>query len=197
MTTPTGPAHRTMGRQTRQQVRAQRTGNGATAAPKPNVSKTRVGGGFNPSFNPSLSVNLGKGGNSGGQPGGQVGGQAPTSGNSSRSVPGSDFNSNEDIRAFSEHIRKAARQRAVERSMDAEHLESVLRHIPDSNGTMAGALMRARRVSRHLKRIAKAEQAIGKAAAQIYAQFEREYEAELRKVSKARPAPQRRPFGWA
>lgn len=193
MTTPTGPAHRTMGRQTRQQVRAQRTANGATAAPKPNVSKTRVGGGFNPSFNPSLSVNLGKGGNSGGQ----VGGQAPTSGNSSRSVPGSDFNSNEDIRAFSEHIRKAARQRAVERSMDAEHLESVLRHIPDSNGTMAGALMRARRVSRHLKRIAKAEQAIGKAAAQIYAQFEREYEAELRKVSKARPAPQRRPFGWA
>jgi predicted RNA-binding Zn ribbon-like protein len=104
--------------------------------------------------------------------------------------------SNEDIRAFCEFIRKHARNRAVERAMDAEQLEAILRHIPTQDGSMGGARLRARRVSRHLKKIAKAEQAIAKAAAALYAQFEQEYEANLRKVGKARgPQPTRFTFG--
>ena len=69
--------------------------------------------------------------------------------------------------------------------------------IPDQNGTMSGALMRARRVSRHLKRAAKARQIEAKAFAQVYAQFGREYEANLRKVGKGRAQQSRRGFAFA
>lgn len=159
------------------------------------VNKTRNGGGFNPSFNINPSVNISKGGptNPGIGPAGST--AAPTSGKSG--VPGASFMSNEDIHAFAEHVRKEGRTRAAERAMDAEQLEEVLRHIPDTNGSLVGARMRARRVSRHLKRIAKAEQLIAKEGAALYASFEREYDAELRKVGRGRPA-QSKPsgFGW-
>ncbi|HEY5835008.1 plasmid transfer protein TraA [Streptomyces sp.] len=160
------------------------------------INKTRNLGGINPSINPSLSINITKGGGNGaGQGTGPAGAGAGGAGNAG--TPGSGFMSNEDIHKFSEHIRKEGRKRAGERAMDAEQLEQVLRHIPDSTGSMAGARMRARRVSRHLKRIAKAEQLIAKEAAALYAQFEREYEAELRKVGRGRAQqPSRTAFGW-
>lgn len=138
------------------------------------ANKTKIGG-----FNPTVSVNIGKGA--------APAADANAGGSGSKGTPGGDFMSNEDIRTWCEHVRKQARNRAVERSMDAEQLQAVLRHIPTSDGSMGGALMRARRVSRHLRRIARAEQVIAKAAAAAYAQFEREYEAELRKVARARP----------
>lgn len=149
------------------------------------ANKTRVGGGFNPSINPTLNISVG-GGTAQGSP------AAAAAAASAKGTPGGDFMSNEDIHAWSEHIRKEGRRRAVERALDAEHLESVLRHVPDSSGSMAGSLMRARRVTRHLKKIARAEQAIAKAAAQAYAQFQREYEAELRQVGKGRTVQQQR-----
>lgn len=158
------------------------------------VNKTRNGGGFNPSVNPSLNINVTKGPSGGAGQGG-----APAAGGAAHAgggTPGAGFMSNEDIHKFSEHIRKEARKRAGERAMDAEQLEQVLRNIPDSMGSMAGARMRARRVSRHLKRIAKAEQLIAKEGASLYAQFEREYEAQLRKISAARPKQPRTKFGW-
>lgn len=156
------------------------------------VHKTRNGGGFNPSVNPSISINVNKGG------AGNGAGQGPGPAvNGGTSTPGSSFMSNEDIHKFSEHIRKEARKRAGERAMDAEQLEQVLRHIPDSAGSMAGARLRARRVSRHLKRIAKAEQLIAKEATAAYSSFEKEYEAELRKVGRGRTQQQpRTAFGW-
>lgn len=162
-----------------------RTAARASAPPKV-VNKT--GGGFNPSA--SLNINLAKGG------GGQSAVGAPAKGGGS-GTPGADFMSNEDIQKFSEHVRKTARHRAVERAMDASQLEAVLRAIPDSSGSMAGARMRARRVSRNLKRIARAEQLIAKWAAGLYANFEKEYEAELRKIGKGRAQQNvRSPFGW-
>ncbi|HMG61808.1 MAG TPA: plasmid transfer protein TraA [Streptosporangiaceae bacterium] len=156
------------------------------------VNKTRNGGGFNPSVNPTLSINVTKGPKAGATQAG-----TPVSpGHSGGGTPGASFMSNEDIHKFSEHIRKEGRKRAGERAMDAEQLEQVLRNIPDSAGSMTGARMRARRVSRHLKRIAKAEQLIAKEAAALYSQFEREYEAQLRKISAARPKQTRTQFGW-
>lgn len=156
------------------------------------VNKTKNGGGFNPSFNVTPSVNVTKVVNPGVGPAGSTAG--PTGGGSG--TPGSGFMSNEDIHKFSEYIRKEGRKRAGERAMDAEQLEQVLRHIPDSTGSLVGARMRARRVSRHLKRIAKAEQLIAKEGTALYAAFEREYEAELRKVGRGRAA-QPRPSGFA
>lgn len=115
-------------------------------------------------------------------------------------LPGSGFTSDADIRAFAEALRKQARPRAVERALDAETLESVLRTIPDASGSMTGARARARRVSRHLKRIAAAEKLIAKQAAAMYATFTREYEAHLAQISNGRrrgqPRSQQRPAIW-
>lgn len=114
-------------------------------------------------------------------------------------TPGSEFMSNEDIRAFSEHVRREARNRAVERSMDAEQLQAVLKAIPDSTGSRAGSRARARRVARPLKLIAAAEKVIARQAAAMYARFEAEYESELRKIGKARSkdGKPKKPFKWS
>ncbi|WP_069751614.1 plasmid transfer protein TraA [Streptomyces sp. EN16] len=155
-------------------------------------SKTRTGGGFNPSI--GLAVNKtvvnGKAGGST-APGGGAG---PGTGGK---IPGSDFMSNEDIRAFCEYLRKESRNRATERAMDADHLEAVLRTIPDGGGSLHGARARARRVSRWLKKVAAAEKNIQKYSAMIYGTFEREYESDLRKVGKGRTQqPRPTKFGW-
>jgi len=138
-----------------------------------NVNKSRS---FNPSVNPTVNISLHKGG----------GQSAAAAGVGKQGAPGGDFMSNEDIRAFSEFLRKNGRQRAVERVLDAEMLEARLRNIPDAHGSMSGARARARRVTRHLKRVAQAEKLIAKYASALYSAFEREYEAELMKIGKAR-----------
>jgi hypothetical protein len=153
---------------------------------KPDVNKTKHFGGIN--LNPALNLTI-VGTNNAGQEAGSAGAATGAAGGNSTATPGAGFMSNEDIHAFCEHVRKHARNRAVERTMDAEQLESVLRHIPTPDGAMGGARFRAIRVSRHLKRIGRAEQLIAKEAAALYAQFQREYESELNQVGKARPKP--------
>ncbi|MGW2594789.1 plasmid transfer protein TraA [Streptomyces sp. NPDC001515] len=161
----------------------------STAPGQPNVSNSRTGG----SFNPSLSVGFTKVT----QQGGTVGQQAGPGGQGGGKVPGSDFMSNEDIRAFCEHYRKKSRNGATELAMDADHLGAVLRTIPDASGSLGGSRGRARRVTRWLKKAAAAEKAKQKYFAALYGTFEREYESELRKIGKGRTQPQpRRPFGW-
>jgi hypothetical protein len=125
-------------------------------------------------------------------------GAAATGNGGKGGVPGADFMSNEDIRAFCEYLRKDARNRATERAMDADHLEAVLRTIPGADGSRSGSRARARRVSRWLKKVAAAEKAIQKYSASVYATFEREYEAELRKIGRGRVQQRnvRAPFGW-
>jgi hypothetical protein len=149
----------------------------------------KSGGGFNPSANLTYSkTTVVNGGN-----GQQASGAAGTGGK----VPGSDFMSNEEIRAFCEYHRKQSRNGATELAMDADHLEAVLRAIPDVSGSLSGSRGRARRVSRWLKKAAAADKAKQKYFASVYATFEREYESELRKVGKGRQ--QQRPaakFGW-
>lgn len=140
---------------------------------------------LNPALNGSININITKGGGSAQKKSGQEG------------MPGGDFLSNEDIRAFSEYGRKQARQRAVERALDAEMLEGRLRNIPDTSGSMAGARARARRVTRWLKRIAQAEKLMAKWYSALYSAFEREYEAELMKIGKGRQQQkQQSRFGW-
>jgi hypothetical protein len=100
---------------------------------------------------------------------------------------------NEDIRAFSDHIRKTARNRAVLRAMDGEQLREVLRHIPDASGSKAGSRARARRVARHLTVIAAAEKLIARHGAALFAAFEREFESELTRIGKGRTAKAQKP----
>ena len=165
MTTPPRPSHR------------------PAAGPK-TVNKTRHGGGFN--LNPALNITVN---DKGSKTAPTTGGTAGSGGRGPQGTPGADFMSNEDIRAFSEHLRKEARNRAVERSMDAAQLEARLRNIPDAAGRMHGARARARRVTRYLKLIAAGEKAIAKWSTALYSAFEREFEAELIKIGKGRNTP--------
>ncbi|SCD43361.1 hypothetical protein GA0115253_1004538 [Streptomyces sp. Termitarium-T10T-6] len=171
-----------------------------TAPPRPRTAPTNDGDGNNSThrtggwFNPSLGLSVKKT-IVNGQPGGAAPGAGGTGGTGGK-IPGSDFMSNEDIRAFCEYLRKDSRNRATERAMDADHLEAVLRTIPDAGGSLHGSRARARRVSRNLKKIAAAEKNIQKYAAMVYAVFEREYESDLRKVGKGRNQPPRTRFGW-
>ncbi|NEB42291.1 plasmid transfer protein TraA [Streptomyces sp. SID14515] len=153
-----------------------------------NNSKNRTGGGFNPSLGLSVNKTV-VNGNAGG-------GTGPGGGGTGGKVPGSDFMSNEDIRAFCEHHRKKSRDGATELAMDADHLQTVLRTIPDATGSLGGSRMRARRVSRWLKKAAAAEKAKQKYFAAVYATFEREFESNLRKVGKGRTQQQPSKFGW-
>lgn len=157
-------------------------------APRKVVTKT--GGGFNPSVNPTFSVAVQRS-----APAPAVG---PTGAGSAAATgtPGGDFLSNEDIHAYCEAGRKAARQRAVERALDAAVLEGRLGSVPDSLGRASGSRMRARKVSKHLKRIAAAEKLIAKWYAVMYGTFEREYEAELLSISRGRTKQPRQHFRW-
>ncbi|MFV8127522.1 plasmid transfer protein TraA [Streptomyces syringium] len=159
------------------------------APPRPHKAP-RVGGGFNPTLNITPSVHVQRGvGN------GSTAGRNGSGGKGG--VPGADFMSNEDIRAFCEYVRKEARNRATERAMDADHLEAVLRAIPDLTGALGGSRARARRVTRWVKKIAAAEKNIQKYAASVYATFEREYDSELRNIGKGRTQQRRiNNFGW-
>ncbi|MFB6977710.1 plasmid transfer protein TraA [Streptomyces scopuliridis] len=172
--------------------RAVPTGNARGEGRTTNKTSTRVGGGFNPSLN--LTVTEKGGGAS------TAGRQAASPGAGGGKIPGSDFMSNEDIRSFCEHLRKESRNRATERAMDADHLEAVLRAIPDLSGSLGGSRARARRVTRWLKKVAAAEKAIQKYSASVYATFEREYDSELRKIGKGKRTPRtqsvRNQFGW-
>jgi len=164
------------------------------APPKPEVNKIKHGGGFNVA--PSINLSFVKAAGTAG-PAATAASGAAAPGRTGTGTPGAGFASNEDIHAFAEHVRKHARNLAVERSLDAEQLEATLRHIPSSDGSMVGAWMRARRVSRHLKKIANAEQLIAKEAAALYAQFQREYESELNQVGKGRTRQNTRtPFAF-
>ncbi|WP_432008705.1 plasmid transfer protein TraA [Streptomyces bacillaris] len=152
-------------------------------------SKNRTGGGFNPKVGLTLNKTVVQGA-------GTVGGAGTGAGTGGK-VPGSDFMSNEDIRAFCEHHRKEARNGATELALDSDHMETVLRAIADPNGTLGGSRARARRVTRWLKKAAAARKAEQKCFSALYATFEREYDSNLRTVGKARS--QQRPtrnFNW-
>jgi hypothetical protein len=162
--------------------------------PQPPASDRRINNKLNVKFSPEglippLALHLSKTT--------VVNAPSAQAGSSSKAAPGSDFNSNEDIRAFANYIRKEGRDRAAVRAMDAEALETILRMIPDSTGSMAGARMRARRVSRWVRKIAAAEKLIAKCGVGLHAAFEKEFEVELSRIARARPRqPNRSPFTW-
>ncbi|MBD3549852.1 plasmid transfer protein TraA [Streptomyces sp. JV180] len=171
-----------------------------TIPPRPRTEPTNGPGGVNNSTNrtggafaPSLGLSVNKTTVVNGGPGGT---RSPGRGAGGK-VPGSDFMSNEDIRAYCEYHRKQSRNGATELAMDSDHLESILRTIADSNGTLGGSRARARRVVRWLKKAAAAEKAKQKYFAALYGTFEQEYDSNLRTVGKGRnrpPAPSK--FGW-
>ncbi|MFF4673037.1 plasmid transfer protein TraA [Streptomyces sp. NPDC001279] len=96
-----------------------------------------------------------------------------------------DFNNTEDVRAYCNHVRALMLQAAIELAIGSKILEARLAQAQALPGdTVVQTRMRAKRVSRKLKKAADGATAAAKSAVGAYAAFNREY-ADL-----MRPRPQ-------
>jgi hypothetical protein len=152
---------------------------------KRNTTKNSSFTGFAPSF--GLNVNVGQGQ-------GQRGGGAAPAGRGGNGGGGGlhfilgepEFNSAEDVRNYCNHVRALALQMAIELAMASKILEARLAQaqtLPGDNPIQGR--MRARKVSRKLKKSGDGATAVAKGAVATYGAFTREY-ADL-----MRPRPQR------
>lgn len=135
---------------------------------------------------PNVTVNVnGKGG-------GRQGARAQ----SQSLLPAPEFTSPAAIREYCNTLRAAAVTLSFEVAMGAEILKAVLATVPDPEGRMGGAKIRAFKVSRKMQRAADELRNAAKLAAATYAQFQQEYEGELNAHRHtARPARPRMTWG--
>ncbi|GAA2418122.1 plasmid transfer protein TraA [Streptomyces pulveraceus] len=94
-------------------------------------------------------------------------------------LPAPEFSSPAQIRDYCNSLRAAAVMLSFEVAMGAEILKSVLATVPDPDGRMGGAKIRAFKVSRKLQRAADELRNAAKLAAATHALFQQEYEGEL------------------
>ncbi|MFF9345634.1 plasmid transfer protein TraA [Streptomyces sp. NPDC014734] len=94
-------------------------------------------------------------------------------------LPAPEFSSPAQIRNYCNSLRAAAVMLSFEVAMGAEILKAVLGTVPDADGRMGGAKIRAFKVSRKMQRAADELRNAAKLAAACYAQFQQEYEGEL------------------
>lgn len=107
-----------------------------------------------------------------------------------------EFFTNADIRNYCDTARQGFLQLSFELSMAAEVLQAVLKEVPDPEGRAFGSQMRARRVARHLKKVADDAKDAAKNSARTYAAFQREFSPEMDANSYRRPRQTRRPFDF-
>ncbi|MFE3632238.1 plasmid transfer protein TraA [Streptomyces goshikiensis] len=111
-------------------------------------------------------------------------------------LPAPEFSSPAQIRNYCNTLRAAAVMLSFEVAMGAEILKAVLGTVPDPEGRMGGAKIRAFKVSRKMQRAADELRNAAKLAAACYAQFQQEFEGELNTHRhRARPAAQPR-MNW-
>lgn len=113
-------------------------------------------------------------------------------GQSQSLLPAPEFSSPAQIRDYCNSLRAAAVMMSFEVAMAAEILKAVLGTVPDPEGRMGGAKIRAFKVSRKLQRSADELRNAAKLAAACYAQFAQEYEGELN-AHRAKPRPAAQP----
>ncbi|PZT72256.1 MULTISPECIES: plasmid transfer protein TraA [unclassified Streptomyces] len=94
-------------------------------------------------------------------------------------LPAPEFSSPAQIRDYCNALRAAAVMLSFEVAMGAEILKAVLATVPDPDGRLGGAKIRAFKVSRKLQRAADELRNAAKLAAACHAQFQQEYEGEL------------------
>ncbi|WP_330313272.1 sporulation protein SsgA [Streptomyces sp. NBC_00523] len=127
--------------------------------------------------------------------------------NKSASVPGArrhaesllpppEFATPAQIRNYCNSLRAAAVMLSFEVAMGAEILKAVLATVPDPNGRMGGAKIRAFKVSRKMQRAAEELRNAAKMAAACYAQFQQEYEGELNAHRHRAQRPQQPRMNW-
>lgn len=101
-------------------------------------------------------------------------------------LPAPEFSSPAQIRDYCNSLRASAVMLSFEVAMAAEILKAVLATVPDPEGRMGGAKIRAFKVSRKLQRSADELRNAAKLAAACYASFAQEYEGELN-AHRAKP----------
>lgn len=101
-------------------------------------------------------------------------------------LPAPEFGNPAQIRDYCNSLRAAAVMLSFEVAMGAEILKAVLSTVPDPDGRMGGAKIRAFKVSRKMQRAADELRNAAKLAAACYAQFQQDYEGELN-AHRARP----------
>jgi hypothetical protein len=173
--------------------------------------RARTGGGPAPeSKGAKFASNVGS--MAGGFVGSVAGGFVPpinvtVNNNKSASVPGArrhaesllpppEFATPAQIRNYCNSLRAAAVMLSFEVAMGAEILKAVLATVPDPNGRMGGAKIRAFKVSRKMQRSADELRNAAKMAAACYAQFQQEYEGELNAHRHRAQRPQQPRMNW-
>lgn len=144
-------------------------------------------GAMGSTFVPPLNVTINNGNKMPRQPG---------SGGAQSLLPAPEFTSPAQIRNYCNTLRAAAVTLSFEVAMGAEILKAVLATVPDPEGRMGGAKIRAFKVSRKMQKAADELRNAAKLAAATYAQFQQEYEGELNAHRHtARPAQPRMTWG--
>jgi hypothetical protein len=155
----------------------------SAAGPKGKNDSAKFGASFGASFAPRMTINIQKNSNGGGGGGSSAAGQ----GSGSHFLLGEpEFNSSDEVRAYCNNLRAVMLQASIELAIASKILEARLAQatgLPGDN--VVQVRMRARKVSRKLKKASDGAVAAAKSAVGAYAAFQREY-ADL-----MRPRPQR------
>ncbi|SCF79642.1 plasmid transfer protein TraA [Streptomyces sp. Ncost-T10-10d] len=120
----------------------------------------------------------------------------PRAAQSQSLLPAPEFSSPAQIRNYCNSLRAAAVMLSFEVAMGAEILKAVLGTVPDPEGRMGGAKIRAFKVSRKMQRAADELRNAAKLAAACYAQFQQEYEGELGAHRHRAQRPERPRMNW-
>ena len=147
-----------------------------------------VGGmasGFVPPIN--LTVNNNRGGK--GVPGARV--------HTESLLPAPEFTSPAHVRNYCNTLRAAGVTLSIEVAMAAEILDSVLAAVPDPEGRAFGSRIRARKVTRKLRKSADSLRDAAKNAAACYSAFQQEFEEEINRVRYRARKPQQPVMNWA
>ncbi|MFG2220152.1 MULTISPECIES: plasmid transfer protein TraA [unclassified Streptomyces] len=111
-------------------------------------------------------------------------------------LPAPEFSTPAQIRDYCNSLRAAAVMLSFEVAMGAEILKAVLSTVPDPDGRMGGAKIRAFKVSRKMQRAADELRNAAKLAAATYAQFQQDYEGELNAHRHRAQRPERPRMDW-
>ncbi|MFD9909510.1 plasmid transfer protein TraA [Streptomyces sp. NPDC059063] len=136
------------------------------------------------SFMPSININVNRGSH-------VVGGGGQSL------LPSPEFTSPAQVRAYCNTLRAAGVMLSMEVAMAAEIMYSVLAHVPDPEGRMMAARVRAAKVSRKMKKSANALRDAAKDAAACYAVFQQEYQEEINRVRHRARQPKAPTVDWA
>ncbi|MDX3383724.1 plasmid transfer protein TraA [Streptomyces niveiscabiei] len=183
-----------------QPTRARTNGNGN--GPKPNKFANAgagigaAAGGFvgamGSSFVPPINVTVNNTKNPGDARGGGGG-----RGHSDSLLPAPEFGSPAQVRNYCNSLRAAGVMLSIEVAMAAEIIQGVLAAVPDPEGRAFGSRIRARKVSRKMRKSADALRDAAKNAASCYSIFQQEFEEEINRVRHRARKPAQPVMNWA